>query len=49
MEAKQIINVRNIPVELWRKVKAAAAVGGKSVSQFLIEIMERAVTGRNHK
>jgi hypothetical protein len=40
----QALNVKKFPVDLARQVKAAAALQGKSVAEFVIETLRKAVT-----
>jgi len=34
-----------MPEDLWRKVKAKSALEGKSITQWMIELLEKAVGG----
>jgi len=33
----------NMPEELWRKVKSKSALQGKTITQWLIELLEKEV------
>ena len=37
------VQVRSVPVDLWREVKIAAALLGEPVNEFVIEALEHRV------
>jgi predicted HicB family RNase H-like nuclease len=45
-EIKQAINL-NLNQTLWRKVKAQSALEGKSITQWLTELLEKTVGGKD--
>ena len=47
MTEKQAKTIRDIPENLWRKVKARAALKGQSVKNYIIELLEKAVENGN--
>jgi len=39
------ISVHNVPIQVWRQIKANAALKGLSVHKYVIEIFKKAVKG----
>lgn len=45
-KSKKPITIRDVPVSLWKKVRAKAILEGKSAQQAVIELFRDYVKGR---